>query len=64
MGPVLNTFQPDLVIVAAGFDAARGDPLGGCNLSPAGYAAMTRFLVTRYAQGKVVLCLEGGYNTK
>lgn len=32
--PVLAAFDPHMIIVAAGFDAARGDPLGGCNLSP------------------------------
>eukprot|EP00983_Pelagomonas_calceolata_P088379 1157194-Pelagomonas_calceolata.AAC.8 len=32
--PVVQSYQPDLVIVAAGFDAAKGDPLGGCKLTP------------------------------
>jgi histone deacetylase 4/5 len=34
--PVAKAFQPDLVIVSAGFDAAAGDPLGGCKVSPQG----------------------------
>jgi hypothetical protein len=32
--PVLSSWRPDLVVVAAGFDAADGDPIGGCKLSP------------------------------
>ena len=39
-------FAPDLILVSAGFDAAAGDPLGGCNVTPFGYAAMTRALLS------------------
>lgn len=59
--PIANEFDPDLVIIAAGFDAAEGDMLGGCNVTPAGYAHMTHMLMS-LAQGKVAVCLEGGYN--
>ncbi|MGH9367372.1 MAG: histone deacetylase family protein [Thermoanaerobaculia bacterium] len=59
--PVARAFQPDLVLVSAGFDAAQGDPLGSMRLSPAGYAAMTARL-RALAEGKLVLALEGGYN--
>ncbi len=41
LGPVVAAFQPDLVLVSAGFDAAEGDPLGGCRLTPHGYARLT-----------------------
>ncbi|KAG2501388.1 hypothetical protein HYH03_001176 [Edaphochlamys debaryana] len=61
--PMLGQFAPDLVIVAAGYDAAEGDPLGGCKLSPEGYAWMTERLL-RFAGGRLVLALEGGYNTR
>ena len=40
--PVAQEFRPELVLVAAGFDAARGDPLGGYCLSPAMYGHMTQ----------------------
>ncbi|PNW76745.1 hypothetical protein CHLRE_11g469600v5 [Chlamydomonas reinhardtii] len=60
--PVLQAYAPDLVIVAAGFDAADGDPVGDCSLTPGGYGWMTERLL-RFAGGKVVLALEGGYNT-
>ena len=36
--PIARAFGPDMVIISAGFDAALGDPLGGCCVTPAGYA--------------------------
>lgn len=59
--PIAYEFNPDLVVVSAGFDAARGDPLGGCLVSPEGYAHMTHLLMG-LAGGKIVVVLEGGYN--
>ncbi|XP_073496538.1 histone deacetylase 6 isoform X2 [Phyllobates terribilis] len=59
--PIAYEFNPQLVLVSAGFDAARGDPLGGYRVSPEGYAHMTHLLMG-LAWGKVVLVLEGGYN--
>ena len=59
--PIATEFNPDLVIIAAGFDAADGDMLGGCHVTPAGYAHMTHMLMS-LADGRVVACLEGGYN--
>ncbi|XP_073397420.1 histone deacetylase 6 isoform X1 [Dendrobates tinctorius] len=59
--PIAYEFNPQLVLISAGFDAARGDPLGGCRVSPEGYAHMTHLLMG-LAGGKVVLVLEGGYN--
>lgn len=59
--PIANEFNPDLVIISAGFDAAAGDELGGCFVTPACYAHMTHMLMS-LAGGKVAVCLEGGYN--
>ncbi|XP_030049781.1 protein deacetylase HDAC6 isoform X3 [Microcaecilia unicolor] len=59
--PLAYEFNPELVLVSAGFDAARGDPLGGCLVTPEGYAHMTHLLLG-LAGGRVVLVLEGGYN--
>jgi len=59
--PIANEFSPDLVVVSAGFDAARGDPLGGCDLTPTGYARMTHKLIS-LSGGRCVVALEGGYN--
>ncbi|OCT44449.1 Histone deacetylase HDA1 [Cladophialophora carrionii] len=59
--PIAVEFDPDFVIVAAGFDAAAGDELGGCFVTPACYAHMTHMLMS-LAGGKIAVCLEGGYN--
>ncbi|KAL9033688.1 MAG: hypothetical protein Q9180_005813, partial [Flavoplaca navasiana] len=59
--PVAYDFNPDLKRVAAGFDAAVGDQLGGCFVTPTCYAHMTHMLMS-LANGKLVVCLEGGYN--
>ncbi|XP_052866559.1 histone deacetylase 6 [Anopheles cruzii] len=60
--PIAYEFQPDLVLVSAGFDAAIGDPLGGCRVTPEAYGYFTHWL-SALAGGRIVLCLEGGYNT-
>ncbi|KAI1348565.1 histone deacetylase [Xylaria sp. FL0043] len=59
--PIAQEFNPDLVIISAGFDAADGDELGGCFVTPSCYAHMTHMLMS-LAGGKVAVCLEGGYN--
>lgn len=59
--PIAYQFNPQLVLVSAGFDACVNDPLGHCKVSPEAYAHMTHWL-TSLASGKVVLSLEGGYN--
>jgi histone deacetylase 6 len=61
--PVAQAFAPDIVLVSAGFDSARGDPLGGMDVTPVGFAHMTAQLST-LARGRVVLALEGGYNLR
>jgi histone deacetylase 6 len=61
--PIATEFDPDLVIISAGFDAAEGDILGGCYVTPAAYGHMTHMLM-RLAKGKLVVCLEGGYNLR
>lgn len=59
--PIIGEFDPDLVIVSAGFDAAAGDLIGQCHVSPAGYGHMTHMLKS-IARGKLTVVLEGGYN--
>ncbi|KAL4720985.1 hypothetical protein ACJJTC_009432 [Scirpophaga incertulas] len=59
--PVAAEFRPDIVLVSAGFDAAVNDPLGGCKVSPECFGRMTH-LLRSLAGGRVILCLEGGYN--
>ncbi|XP_015943378.1 histone deacetylase 5 [Arachis duranensis] len=59
--PVAKEFNPDMIIVSAGFDAAIGDPLGGCRVSPFGYSVLLKKLMN-FAEGRIALILEGGYN--
>ncbi|XP_062539549.1 histone deacetylase 6 isoform X1 [Armigeres subalbatus] len=59
--PVAYEFDPELVLVSAGFDAAIGDPLGGCKVTPEAYGYFTQWL-SSLANGRVIVCLEGGYN--
>jgi acetoin utilization deacetylase AcuC-like enzyme len=63
--PALKAYRPDAVIISAGFDAHRDDPLAGMNLTDQGYRALTKVvkeIAGEYAQGRVLSCLEGGYN--
>jgi acetoin utilization deacetylase AcuC-like enzyme len=61
----IDEFRPDLVLVSAGFDAHREDPLSGTAVTEAGYARMTEIVAdwaARHAKGRLVSLLEGGYN--
>jgi acetoin utilization deacetylase AcuC-like enzyme len=62
--PALDEFEPDLILVSAGFDAHREDPLAGLAFSENDYAWVTRQLLAvaaRFADGRIVSSLEGGY---
>ncbi|XP_058127858.1 histone deacetylase 6 [Anopheles ziemanni] len=59
--PIAYEFEPELVLVSAGFDAAIGDPLGGCRVTPEAYGHFTHWL-SALACGRLIVCLEGGYN--
>ena len=63
--PRLREFQPQLILISAGFDAHREDDMGQLGLVEADYAWITRQLknvALQTAQGRIVSCLEGGYN--
>jgi acetoin utilization deacetylase AcuC-like enzyme len=63
--PAVDRFRPQLILVSAGFDAHRLDPLGGLDVETADYAWLTRNIVAladRHADGRVVSTLEGGYS--
>jgi acetoin utilization deacetylase AcuC-like enzyme len=65
IGPAISQFDPDLVLISAGFDAHRRDPLASMALSEVAYAEMTRCLakaLPRGAEGRMALVLEGGYD--
>lgn len=64
LAPALHTFQPDLILVSAGYDAHITDPLGGMRVTTAGFAWLAQATM-RYAEAlgaPVVALLEGGYN--
>nr|XP_009394771.1 PREDICTED: histone deacetylase 5-like isoform X1 [Musa acuminata subsp. malaccensis] len=61
--PIAKEYNPDIILVSAGFDAAIDDPLGGCCVTPHGYSLLLQKLM-QFAQGKIVMVLEGGYNLK
>ncbi|CAL5091293.1 unnamed protein product [Urochloa decumbens] len=61
--PIAAEFAPDITIISAGFDAARGDPLGCCDVTPMGYSIMTS-LLSAYSKGRLLVILEGGYNLR
>ncbi|MEW6447227.1 MAG: histone deacetylase [Bacillota bacterium] len=63
--PVADEYQPDLILVSAGQDGYRGDPIAGMRLTAAGYGIMAeivREIADRYASGRLVGVLEGGYD--
>lgn len=65
IAPSIHTFQPDCILISAGFDAHRADPLANITLSTAMFGWMTEQVVAwaeQYAQGRVISVLEGGYN--
>jgi acetoin utilization deacetylase AcuC-like enzyme len=62
--PLAERFNPDLVLVSAGYDGHWIDPLAHMNLSLAGYAHVQRELVRmadQLCEGRIVFALEGGY---
>jgi acetoin utilization deacetylase AcuC-like enzyme len=61
--PLVQAFAPQLVLVSAGYDAHRDDPLADCQVTAAGYAAMTSALLRAGAGvgAPVGVVLEGGY---
>ncbi len=63
--PIAEQLNPDLILVSAGFDAHRKDPLGGMRVSSDGFALLCSDvleLANRCAEGRLVLMLEGGYD--
>jgi acetoin utilization deacetylase AcuC-like enzyme len=63
--PAVRQFQPDWILVSAGFDAHERDPLGGMGVTEAGFAAMAQAmlrLADEFSQNKIAFLLEGGYD--
>lgn len=65
IAPAIDQFQPDFILLSAGFDAHRSDPLGQVLLSAEGYGKLTEQvlqLAARHCEGRLVSLLEGGYD--
>jgi acetoin utilization deacetylase AcuC-like enzyme len=63
--PRVEAFQPELILVSAGYDAHRDDLLGGMRVTEAGFEMMTRAVLdwaNRFAGDRIVAILEGGYD--
>jgi len=63
--PIAEQYAPDLVVVSAGFDAHRRDPIGGMDVSTEGFAAMAGVvaeLASQICGGRLAMVLEGGYD--
>ena len=63
--PALARFEPDVIFISAGFDAFEHDPLAGMRVTHAGFAAMAqrlRWAADRWASGRLIAVLEGGYD--
>ena len=65
MLPAVEAFRPELILVSAGFDAHRADPLAQLELDAADFSWATRHLLAaarRHAGGRLAAVLEGGYD--
>ena len=63
--PRLDAFRPELIFISAGFDAHREDDMGQLGLTESDYQWITQRIkevAWRHCQGRIVSCLEGGYN--
>ena len=65
MGPFLAKFQPQFLLVSAGYDAGAQEPLGNMMLSATGFSRISQFLIDQAEKlcgGRVAFFHEGGYN--
>lgn len=65
--PELIRFKPDLILISAGFDSRKDDPLGCFNISDEGFSKLTRLMMIeaeKYSNNRLISILEGGYNLK
>lgn len=63
--PALNRYQPELILVSAGFDSSHVDPLGGMNVTGGGFFRIGQLLrkaADRWCNGRIISVLEGGYD--
>ncbi len=62
-----DLFKPDFILISAGFDSKKGDPLGCFNITDNGFRSLTKIVLEiadKHCNGRVLSVLEGGYNVK
>lgn len=67
LGPKVHNFSPDFILLSAGFDPYREDPVGGFEVTVGGFAKLIerwREIAERYTKGKMAAVLEGGYHLR
>ena len=65
MLPIAEKFAPDFVLISAGFDAHRDDPLAEMEVTEQGYARLSEIvcqIADTHSNGRIISLLEGGYN--
>ncbi len=65
LSPAAEGFEPDFILISAGFDAHADDPLAGMMVTDEGFEELTRIvkgIAKRYCDGRIISALEGGYN--
>ena len=65
--PAMEEFRPNLIVISAGFDSRIDDPLGQFKLTDDDFASLTgiiRKAADQFAEGRLISCLEGGYNVE
>ena len=65
LSPIAEKFQPDFILVSAGFDIYEGDPLGGMQITAEGFGALAHALMRladKHCKDRLLFALEGGYN--
>ncbi len=67
LSPIAQQYEPELILVSAGFDIHHSDPIGSMSVTKEGFARMTAILMEMAATicgGRLILVLEGGYNLR
>jgi acetoin utilization deacetylase AcuC-like enzyme len=65
LSPIAEKYRPDFILVSAGFDIYKGDPLGGMQITAEGFGALANALMRlshKHCEDRILFTLEGGYN--
>ena len=65
LSPIVSEYKPEFILISAGFDIYKADPLGGMQITEEGFGALTSELMTlahEFSEGRILFTLEGGYD--